>query len=57
MKSKYLKPDIASIDMLYCNIICICSGIDPGGIGHDFDWGNDKENILEGNGDDFNWGN
>lgn len=57
MRTKYLKPDIVSMEIMQDNIICTSLGIDPGGSGHDFNWGNDIGITPGGNGDDFNWGN
>ena len=38
------------------SVICTSPGIDPGGSGHDFNWGNDNGIVPGGSGDDFNWG-
>ena len=57
MKTKYRQPDIAPIAVMQSGVICTSPGTDPGGSGHDFNWGNDPGINPGGSGDDFNWGN
>lgn len=45
------------MEVIQDDIICTSPSIDPGGSGHDFNWGNDIGITPGGSGDDFNWGN
>lgn len=55
-KIEYLEPEVEELTFSPSSIICT-SGIDPGGSGHDFNWGNDTGTDPGGSGNDFNWGN
>lgn len=57
MRIKYLNPDIVSMEVIQDDIICTSPSIEPGGSGHDFNWGDDIGITPDGCGNDFNWGN
>lgn len=55
--TEYLEPEMEELNVSTASIICTSSGIDPGGSGHDFEWGNDLGITPGGSSEDFEWGN
>lgn len=39
-RKEYLKPEVDELETVLSSIICTSPGIDPVGIGQDFNWGN-----------------
>ena len=56
-KIEYIKPGIEVMDISFISVVCTSPGIDPGGSGHDFEWGNDLGITPGGSSEDFEWGN